>query len=97
LRLTYPGSGTLPSFLIAVFRDAKGADAGSFALKPLEKAGTSFTFEGQLKAPAWPGRFRLEIDMVSPSEGPSAGSPARTPGERSATTITVADVEVTRR
>ncbi len=96
VRLTYPGSGTLPSVLRAVFRDAKGAEAGSFALEPREQSGQSFTLGGRLKAPAWPGRFRLQIDLVAPPEQTLAEGRPQPPRDGSVTTITAADVEVRR-
>jgi hypothetical protein len=97
LRLTYPGSGTLPVALRAVFRTAKGAEAGSFALEPQEVTGQSFTIGARLKAPARPGRYRLQIDLVPPPAELSEERHQQAPTKRSVTTIVVTDVEVTSR
>lgn len=96
LRLTYPGRGRLPCVLRAVFRDAKGAEAGSFALEPQQAAANSFTIAGRIKAPVRPGRYRLDIDIVSASE-PSAKGDTRPPGGAPVTTVEVASVEISRR
>lgn len=98
VRLTYPGSGTLPTFLTAVFRRGReNGDAGSVALDPQEKNGSSFTFGCQLKAPANPGRYRLQIEIVeTPEESQSGGRPQPT-ASRPVTTMKVADIEVRRR
>jgi hypothetical protein len=97
VRLTYPGSGTLPATLRAVFRNAKGAEAGSSFLEPQEVAGQSFTIGARLKAPSGPGRYRLQIDLFPPPTELSEEGHEQAPTKGSVTTIMAADVELTRR
>jgi hypothetical protein len=97
LRLTYAGSGTLPAGLRAVFRTAKGAEAGSFSLEPQEVTGQSFTIGARLKAPARPGRYRLQIDLVPPPAELSEERHEQAPTKGSVTAVVVTDVEVTNR
>jgi hypothetical protein len=97
LRLTYAGSGTLPVSLRAVFRNAKGAEAGSSFLEPQEVAGQSFTIGARLKAPSRPGRYRLQIDLFPPPAVLSEERHDQAQTKGSVTTIVATDVEVTTR
>lgn len=99
VRFTYPEGGRLPDRLIALFRDPRGADAGSFALEPKEKDGRSYTFARTLKTPPAPGTYRLLIDAVSLDGGTpdGSGTSSRQATEDTHTTITAADVEVRKR
>ena len=100
VRVTVAPGGSAPTFMMALFRDAKGAYAGNFVLEPLKKEGDTYTYRSLVKSPHWPGKYRLIFDastlaIRSQPEGKTEGPPPE-PGFFH-TTVSAASVEVKKR
>ncbi|OJW16345.1 MAG: hypothetical protein BGO49_18515 [Planctomycetales bacterium 71-10] len=95
VRLTFQAGGRTPIFLTAYFRVDK-ADAGSFALAPIERRDKSFTLGSTVTTPPRPGKYRLEIEAVYFDFEATAKLPADQPPKDRRVVTKVADVDVRR-
>ncbi|MGC8642645.1 MAG: hypothetical protein ACP5XB_22535 [Isosphaeraceae bacterium] len=95
VRVTVAAGGSVPTFMMALFRDAKGAYAGSYVLEPQKKEGETYTYRSLLRSPHWAGKYRLILDATTLAIRPQPeGQAEGPPPEPFHTTVTAASVEV---